>query len=115
MSTTTQPIQPAGAAPSAAPKYTDIIVAVHGIGAQRRSATVRAVATRFARSTVFPPSPGSPPLSPQPLGYFHGPIGSVVPLDDPGVGGAAKVGFSEVFWANVPQEVADEKRTLEET
>ena len=50
-------------------KYDHIIVAVHGIGDQTRNATVRDVATRFARmprlakAGIF--------VAPQPLGYFH--------------------------------------------
>ncbi len=49
--------------------YDDIIVAIHGIGDQVRNATVRDVATRFARLPGL--AKGVVFVAPQPLGYFH--------------------------------------------
>jgi len=101
------------------PKFKDIIIAVHGIGSQSRNATVRSVATRFARSIALS-DPKFSPLSPQPLGYFHTDVQGaikVAPLDRFGKNGCilAGIGFSEVFWADIPEGVVQEKRTLEET
>jgi hypothetical protein len=99
--------------------YDDIIVAVHGIGSQRRNTTIRSVATQFARSTALSVQ-DCWPLSPQALGYFHTDVRGAVkvsPLDKFGNNGhsLARLGFSEVFWADIPQEVVTEKATLEET
>ena len=99
--------------------YDQIIVAVHGIGSQSRNATVRSVATRFARSIALS-DPNFSPLSPQPLGYFHTDVKGaikVAPLDEFGKNRhtLAGIGFSEVFWADIPEEVDQEKRTLEES
>lgn len=91
--------------------YRDIFVAVHGIGAQQRNATVRAVANRFATSAAL----ADPRFSPQPLGYFHcGPNSAVAvqPLD--GRKEEATLGFAEVFWANIPQAAVKDEATLEE-
>ena len=98
-------------------KFSDIIVAVHGIGSQKRNATVRTVATIFAESSLKGTNNLRAPL---PLGYFHTDvkdISHVCLLDDPAnLSGPLKTtGFTEVFWADVPQEVAAEGRTLEET
>ena len=59
------------------------------------------------------------PVSPQPLGYFHSEVKgmtSVVRLDDAGrlTKKLSGIGFAEVFWADIPQEVDREGRTLEE-
>jgi hypothetical protein len=102
-------------------EFDDILVAVHGIGAQSRNATVRYVATRLAHSSISVEKPGDPlPLSPQPLGWFYTDVRGAVkvaPLDSfsspkhP----LARIGFTEVFWADIPQEVVREGRTIEET
>lgn len=103
------------------PAYTDIIVAIHGIGAQMRSATIRSVATRLAASKTLTGGLRVSPVAPQPLGFFHTDIQgitSVRQLDDASALAGApleKIGFSEVFWADVPQQVVEEGRTLEET
>lgn len=96
-------------------RFTKIFVVVHGIGAQQRNATVRSVATRFARSIAYARGAHVLPLAPQPLGYFHGALGEVCAIDDPASGSFEKIGFSEIFWADLPQKVASEKDTLEET
>ena len=101
--------------------FDDILVTVHGIGAQSRNATVRYVATRLAHSSISVEKPGDPlPLSPQPLGWFYSDVRGAVkvaPLDSfsspkhP----LARIGFTEVFWADIPQQVVSEGRTIEET
>jgi hypothetical protein len=88
-----------------------IIVAIHGIGSQRRSDTIRSVARRFgARS--------APPLPVMPLGHFH--IGKdgevhVSRLDAPDDSPLRQIGFAEVFWADIPRQVVRADDTLEET
>jgi len=101
-------------------KYTDIVIAVHGIGAQQRNSTVRSVANRLAQSHSLLGNSGIEPLAPQPLGYFHTPVKDmtyVSALDNFSNAGVklASVGFTEVFWADIPQEVVKEGRTIEET
>lgn len=99
--------------------FTDVFVAVHGIGAQSRFATVRSVATQMAGSkTLLAQSPS--PVAPQPLGYFHSDVQSMTStrlVDDKESlkGDLASIGFAEVFWADIPQDVDKEGRTLEET
>jgi len=108
---------------SSTPKFTDIIVAVHGIGQQRRYSTVRSVATRLAASKTLLAGSTDPvrPVAPQPLGYFHSEvrgITSVTLLDDAvflGKTPLATTGFAEVFWADIPEKVVVEGNTLEET
>ena len=107
---------------SLSPKLTDIIVAVHGIGQQRRYSTVRSVATRLASSKTLLDggNPNRPPVAPQPLGYFHSEVGSlpVSLLDDATFlekTALASTGFAEVYWADIPEKVTKEGSTLEET
>lgn len=102
-------------------KYRDIIIAVHGIGEQSRFATVRSVANRLAQTRELCGQDGPPPLAPQPLGYFHPEVRGateVLRLDrfprDP-KHPLAGVGFTEVFWADIPREVDRDGATLEET
>ena len=109
----------AASAPQPAPsRYEHIIIAVHGIGEQLRNSTVRSVATRLAEARVL--AGDMPAFAPQPLGYFHTdvqPAVEVYPLDhavDELPAGLKQVGFAEVFWADIPQEVVAEGRTLEE-
>ena len=109
--------------PSTTQRFDDILIAVHGIGAQQRSCTVRSVATRLADSKALRGNGNGEysPVAPQPLGYFHSElkgITSVCPLDDLESlqhSDLASIGFAEVFWADIPQEVVKEGRTLEET
>jgi hypothetical protein len=102
-------------------KFKDIIVAVHGIGAQSRYSTVRSVATRLAASVALRPAGQRSPIATQPLGYFHSDVKSIASvrlLDDAECLEATdlrSIGFAEVFWADIPQEVVKEGRTLEET
>lgn len=102
-------------------KFDDILVAIHGIGEQSRNATVRYVATRLAHSSVSWGKAGDvPPLSPQPLGWFYTDVRGAVkvaPLDSfaSATHPLARTGFTEVFWADIPQDVVKEGRTIEET
>ena len=93
------------------PRMDKIIVAIHGIGNQLRSDTIRSVARRFGDRSC-------PPLPVMPLGFFN--IGSTATVrvsrldaeaDDP----LARIGFAEVFWADIPEQVVKANDTLEET
>jgi hypothetical protein len=104
----------------AAHQFDDILVAIHGIGEQSRNATVRYVATRLALSSVSIGKPDDlPPISTQPLGWFYTDVRGAVkvaPLDSfPSKHPLARTGFTEVFWADIPQDVVKEGRTIEET
>lgn len=112
----------------ATPVFTDILVAIHGIGDQKRSATVRSVATRLAGTSVLVEKPTAPgtkraipllPVAPQPLGHFTN-LKEFAPVlvDDASIlkdMALEKIGFAEVFWANIPEEAVAEGHTLEET
>ncbi|MDB4673640.1 hypothetical protein OAF27_02385, partial [Verrucomicrobiales bacterium] len=96
-----------------------IFVCVHGIGKQHRGATVRSVANRLASSTTVHGDLGFP-YHPQALGYFYKTDDDtgVFPLDTAIIeelGDRADVRVAEVFWADLPQRVIDEGRTIEET
>lgn len=87
-----------------------VIVAIHGIGNQTRSDTVRSVAHQFA--TLAPK-----PLPVMPLGFFYiEKIGKVLvsKLDAPGTT-LADIGFAELYWADIPRELVKTADTLEET
>jgi len=60
-----------GSMPAETPTFTDIIIAVHGIGKQNRSETVRSVANRLAFSKSLLGDTKPYLVAPQPLGYFH--------------------------------------------
>ncbi|MBC7707380.1 MAG: MFS transporter [Rhodoferax sp.] len=88
-----------------------IIVAIHGIGSQLRSGTIRSVAHRFGDRSC-------PPLPVMPLGFFN--IGNtaevrVSRLDAKANDPLARIGFAEVFWADIPEQVVKANDTLEET
>lgn len=85
-----------------------VIVAVHGIGDQLRAATVSSVATRFYRYMDKPAG--------IPLGRFHGDgDGQVSGAHFPKRVLPDGYGFAEIYWANVPREVATEGYSLEES
>ena len=93
------------------PVIDKIVVAIHGIGSQLRSSTIRSVAQRFGDHI-------SPPMPVMPLGYFN--LGktdqvSLSYLKAPKGNALAHIGFAEVFWADIPQRVVKAKDTLEET
>jgi hypothetical protein len=99
------------------PKYKAVFVAIHGIGKQSRNATVRTVVSMTAQLRAQ----ASQRLSVHyPLGYFYSDLVDVTkisPFDDMlGSSDLLKdVAFSEVFWADIPQDVVKESRTMEET
>lgn len=93
------------------PAPDNIVVAIHGIGSPRRSSTVRAAVRRFCARN-------QPPLPVMPLGFFNiGGVGEVcvgrldVPKDDE----LARIGFAEVYWADVPRGAVKQGDTLEES
>ena len=99
------------AASDALPPMDKIIVAIHGIGSQLRSSTIRSVARRFGDRC-------DPPLPVMPLGYFNiGKVGEVrvSRLDARPTDPLARIGFAEVFWADIPDQVVKANDTLEET
>ncbi len=88
-----------------------IIVAIHGVGNQRRSDTVRTVAHRVGALS-------KPPLPVMPLGFFSvGNAGEVhvSELDVDANHPLWNVGFAEVYWADVPRGVVTQGDTLEES
>jgi len=93
---------PSASAPqTAVPKVDKIVVAIHGIGSQRRGDSIRAVAQRFGAFC-------DPPLPVMPLGYFHVGRGTEVHvsrLETEPNHPAARIGFAEVFWADIPRGV----------
>ena len=114
---------PSVASPSSAsvptlPALDTIVVAIHGIGNQRHSETVRSVARRFGARM-------DPPLPVLPLGFFHIPDTADVRFSRLDVGAAAapeaeakalaRIGFAEVFWADIPRGVVQTEDTLEES
>lgn len=98
--------------------YTDVFVAVHGIGDQYRNATIQVVASQLVRAADLQPCWPTPPTPQQPLGYFqresHTVIAPVAGDGSPGASGLA-LGLAEVYWADIPRRVVAEGRTLEET
>ena len=102
------PLPPAATAGRSIDK---VVIAIHGIGSQRRSDTIRAVARRFGVRS-------QPPLPVMPLGFFNlGRSGEVhvSRLDTGPEHPLARIGFAEVFWADIPREVVKREDTLEET
>ena len=90
---------------------TKIIVAIHGVGSQLRSSTIRSVARRFGDRS-------RPPLPVMPLGYFNIAEGSRVRwsrLDAKPNDVLAQIGFAEVYWADIPSQIVKANDTLEET
>ena len=106
--------QAEGHPPAATPDTSQIdkiVVAIHGIGSQKRSDTIRSVARRFGDRE-------EPPLPVMPLGYFMiGKVGEVRVsyLKAPDKSPLKHIGFAEVFWADIPRKAVTEDDTLEET
>lgn len=94
------------AAPTSAPK---ILVAVHGIGDQVANATVQSVAFRLYEYYGLPPA--------VPLGRFHRSASAPPGVElferehDPKF--PARLGFAEVYWADVPRGLVTSGFTLE--
>lgn len=87
-----------------------IVIAVHGVGRQRRCETVRSVARRFGDGCT-------PALPVLPLGYFSVPDGadvrwSMLETSDPGL---SQIGFAELYWADIPNDLVRADDTLEDT
>lgn len=102
--------------------FTDVFVAVHGIGEQSRNETIKAVATQLSRATEMGQFWLRPPISPQPLGYFQGNdrfSTAVIPLEFSTSASVRKdavaIGLAEVYWADIPRGAVEEGRTIEET
>jgi len=96
---------------NALPVIDKVVVAIHGVGDQHHSDTIRAAARRFGARNI-------PPLPVLPLGFFNiGSVGEVgvSRLEVPKSDALARVGFAEVYWADVPREVAQRNDTLEES
>jgi len=95
---------------SVTPRITRFVVAIHGIGNQRRCETIRSAANQFADFI----NPGSPV---QPLGHYnlggdgHVVVSRVAGL--PSMGG--DIGVAEVYWADVPRDLARRGDTLDES
>lgn len=86
-----------------------LVIAIHGIGNQRRGETVRSVAHWFGKQ-----SKDDLPLVP--LGFFAMEEGDVriSRLESPGEG-LDDVGFAEIYWADIPRKAVKDGDTLEET
>ena len=88
-----------------------VVVAIHGVGSQQRSETVRRVSFRFGSRT-------EPPMALMPLGFFH--VETVGDVKVSQLKGAPegdlleRVGFAEVFWADIPKKADKDNDTLEE-
>ena len=101
-----------GAAQAVLRKMDKIVVAIHGVGSQQRSETIRRVSFRFGRRV-------DPPMALMPLGFFHvDKVGDVkvslledVPHNPDSL---ERIGFAEVFWADIPKKVDKDNDTLEE-
>lgn len=103
--------QSIAAAAGALPVMDKIIVAIHGIGSQLRSETIRSVARQFGGRC-------EPPLPVMPLGFFN--LGNnaevrVSRLDTKPGDPLERIGFAEIFWADIPEQVVRANDTLEET
>jgi hypothetical protein len=89
-----------------------LIVAVHGIGDQFQFATIQSVANRYCVAHKIEQV--------LPLGKFYGESIGKPPdtylLELPvGEGGTDKVGFTEIYWANIPRVPQKEGYTIEES
>lgn len=94
----------------APPGINKIVVAIHGVGQQFRCDTIRAVASRFGDKS-------SDPIPLLPLGYFSIAEGSdlrwsVLDTQDDKL---QKIGFAEIYWADIPRQLVEMNDTLEET
>jgi hypothetical protein len=84
------------------------IVAIHGIGDQRRNATIRSVATRFGDLW-------EPPLASEPLGFFSIGDEAEVSVRRIELKAGVELGFAEVYWADIPRKIALSGDTLDES
>ncbi len=106
-----------------APRMQKIIIAIHGIGSQLRSDTVRSVASQFGARY-------EPALPVMPLGYFDiAGVGKVdvrqLDLPESDIDKSSEgqrlrelyssLGFGEVYWADIPRKVVKDEDKLEES
>jgi hypothetical protein len=86
-----------------------LVVAIHGIGNQRRGETIRSVAYWFGDQTKTE-------LPLVPIGFFSSGGNEIhfSRLESPNHE-FSDVGFAEVYWADIPRAAVDRKDTLEET
>jgi hypothetical protein len=91
------------------PHITRFVVAIHGIGNQRRCETIRSAANQFADFI----NPGSPV---QPLGHYNlGGDDRVVVSQVQGLDPMGDIGVAEVYWADLPRGLAQRGDTLDES
>ena len=91
----------AGGAQAALRTMDKVIVAIHGVGSQQRSETIRRVTTQFIAHS-------KPRVALMPLGFFYvDKVGQVKvsQLDVPAGDTHDKIGFAEVFWADIPKKL----------
>lgn len=90
-----------------------VIVAIHGIGSQLRGETIKSVTERFSEHLSTQQKRVLPLL---PLGFFHTGKGSTVKVStlSDAENEYTKIGFAEVYWADIPREVVKMNDTLEE-
>lgn len=101
---------PGASALAPPPGVSKIVVAIHGVGKQFRCDTIREVASRFGD--------GSKEAIPvMPLGHFSLAEGSAVRWSvlDTEDQQLSKIGFAEVYWADIPHALVQMDDTLEET
>jgi hypothetical protein len=107
-----------------ATKTTKVLVAIHGIGDQTAYATVQAVAAQLGNYyDIGAPIPLGRfyPTPPKPAGGQTstvvqtptGPVPIIMAPPDPDK--LTGFGFAEVYWADIPREVAKDGHVLEET
>lgn len=104
------PFQTAGAAAQPNTGISKVIVAIHGIGDQKRNETIQTVTARFCDYCGFPAF--------TPLGSFPEKLGSgtaayvlsEAPKDSP----LRDMAFAEVYWASIPRKVVGDGYLLEE-
>ena len=80
-----------------------IIVAIHGVGDQFRYATSQSVITRFSAHIDH--------LSSVPLGSFYAELNTPDQREPLRIG---ELAFTEVYWADIPDKIAQDGHTLEE-
>jgi hypothetical protein len=88
-----------------------VVVAIHGIGSQTRSSTIREVVRQFGDRQ-------KKKLPLMPLGFFHFDPGFstlVSRLSNDPKDPLSNIGFVEVFWADIPRGIVQKEDTLEET
>jgi hypothetical protein len=97
-------VQPRGEVHKAAERPAKrLVVAVHGVGDQFRKATLQAVVKQFCRACGEPTG--------IPLGAFHNEHSTY--MSDQLRPKLSTYAFAEVYWAETPQKVVEDRHTLE--